>query len=260
MKIPYYAHGWSHTKAAYNDNAKSRCTGPVRVLANILEPLIWEKVLEVLSEPERAQAILAKAHALHSKQDKAADMEKLKSKIANVDAQLESLAEHLANMPRGVSPVAIYAQMKKMEESKELLRQEILELEAADEDLALPVDLGTYLAFSQALKNGLHKLGESAKADIIQHMVSKVEILPDAICIHFRVGKSDVRVPEFGSLGSNENKNATSHGSLSLASGDPAQNKNMTFYKYRGSTTLRNGDPNGNRTRVTAVKGQCPNR
>ena len=114
--------------------------------------------------------------------------------------------------------------------------------QASSTSLALPVDLGTYLAFSQALKNGLHKLGVRSKADIIQHMVSKVEILPDAICIHFRVGKSDVRVPEFGNLGSNENKNPTSHGSLSLASEDATQNKKMIFTKYRGSTTLLDGD------------------
>jgi hypothetical protein len=66
LKIPYYAHGWTTVRAAVNDDAKHRCTGPERILANIVEPLVWEKVVNLLSDPFRAKRIVDEAKRLYA--------------------------------------------------------------------------------------------------------------------------------------------------------------------------------------------------
>jgi DNA invertase Pin-like site-specific DNA recombinase len=240
-KIPYYAHGWSLKKAAYSDKAKNPCAGPVRILASIVELLVWEKVLEVLHQPARARAILAKAHEAHSTNDTSAETAKLKAKLLNIDAQLEALAEHLASIPKGVSTAPIYAQMKKLEENKVLVRDQVNELDHLRDDSAIPVDLNTYLTFSQALKRGLQNLGDEAKAAIVRHMVAKVEILPESIGIHFKVGKTEIVLPpdEESPVACLSGENVLPFAHSDLAASE--KSKTPTFFKKWCSTTLLNG-------------------
>ena len=240
-KIPYYAHGWSQKKVAYNDKPRNPCAGPIRILANIVEPLVWEKVLHVLLQPARAKAILDRAHELHAKNDVSLDAARLKAKLGNVEAQLEALAEHLASIPKGVSPAPIFGQMKKLEENKALLREQVNELEQTRNDSAVPVDLQTYLAFSQALKSGIQKLGDDAKADIIRQMVSKVEVFPESICIHFKVGKTEIALPP-----DVENPGSGQDNVLPFRSFASEKSKTPTFFKNWCSTTILNGGGAGN--------------
>ena len=214
-----------------NDDAKHRCTGPERILANIVEPLVWEKVVNLLSDPFRAKRIVDEAKRLHGQKGRAQDLERLTSKIAQIDSQTEALAEHLANLPKGVSPTPIFNQMKKLEETKDMLRSELGAIERTLDESAMPVDLAGYEEFLAALKRGLNTVGEVAKAEIIQKVVSKVEIHPDSATIYYRVSKGETRPPEVAPLGEPK---ATSQ---SPEAGEGQKVATPTFFKNRGSTT-----------------------
>lgn len=231
LKIPYYAHGWTTVRAAVNDDAKHQCTGPERILANIAEPLVWEKVVNLLSDPFRAKRIVDEAKRLHGQKGRAQDLERLTSKISQIDSQTEALAEHLANIPKGVSPTPIFSQMKKLEETKDMLRSELGEIERTLDESAMPTDLAGYEEFLAALKRGLNTVGEAAKAEIIQKVVSKVEIHPDSATIYYRVSKGETRPPEVAPLGEPK---ATS---LCPEAGEGQKVETPTFFKNRGSTT-----------------------
>jgi hypothetical protein len=140
--------------------------------------------------------------------------------------------------------------MKKLEETKEMLRAELGEIERTLEESAMPVDLAGYGEFLAALKRGLNTVGEVAKAEIIQKLVSKVEVHPDSITVFYRVSKGETRPPEVTPLGEPK---ATS---LSPEAGESQKVETPTFFKNRGSTTCFFGGAGGNRTRVHTRVGK----
>jgi DNA invertase Pin-like site-specific DNA recombinase len=237
LKIPYYAHGWTAVRAELNDDAKHQCTGPVRVLANIIEPLVWEKVVGLLSDPLRAKRIVDEAKRLHGQIDREQDLDRLTSKITQIDSQTEALAEHLAGIPKGVSPTPIFNQLKKLEETKDMLRAELGQIERSLDDRTMPVDLAGYEEFLAALKRGLNTVGEGAKADIIKKVVSKVEVHLDSATIYYRVSKGETLPLEVAPLGEPK---ATSQ---FPAPGKGRNEETPTFFKNRGSTTCLFGGP-----------------
>lgn len=242
MKVPYYAHGWTQRKDGCHPAKKWACTGPMRVLANIIEPLVWEKVVGVLSIPAHATRIVEEAQRLHGQQGRSNELERVTAKLKDVDAQTEALAEHLAKIPKDVSPTPIFDQMRKLEATKDALRSELNEIERANDESVMPADLASYKDFLAGLRKGLHAIDEAAKADIIRKMVSKVEIHPDAITIYFKIGKGDISPAEAIPLGE---PNITS---LRPQGEEPQKAKTPTFFKNRGSTTCFNGGGKGSRT------------
>ncbi len=248
LKIPYYAHGWTTTRASVNGDAKHQCTGPIRILANIIEPFVWDKVVHLLGDPFRAKRIVDEAKRLHGHNGRAEDFERLKAKIVNIDSQTEALAEHLSQIPKGVSPTPIFNQMRKLEETKETLRGELGEIERALEESAMPVDLASYEEFLAALKRGLNTIGEGAKAEIIQKLVSKVEIHPDSATVFYRVSKGETRPPEVAPLGEPKATSPSPEG------GEGQKVETPTFFKNWGSTTCFFGGGGGTVTLVCKCK------
>lgn len=240
LKIPYYAHGWSARKATLNPEAASCCTGPVRILSRIVEPLVWNKVLDVLTEPERARKIVAAAQRLHLEAHGPNNVEQLKARLIGLDAQLEALAEHLTQIPKGVAPAPIFSQMKKLEETKETFRQELEEREKTADDRLIPVELASYESFVAALRSGFERLGDDAKANIVQKLIAKVEIHPEAVTIHYRTSKHDFAHSGDSLLG--EPVPTTPAAKAALR---PKTERTPIPERNWGSTTLTNGGPGG---------------
>ena len=117
-KIPYYEHSWS-TKRQACLNKKVFACNPNRVLSKKIEQFVWQRIEELLSQPEMAKSLIEQAKKEHESQSHVTEMDRLRNKIRGVEEQIEALAEHLTKIPKGVSPTPIFTQMQKLEATKE---------------------------------------------------------------------------------------------------------------------------------------------
>jgi site-specific DNA recombinase len=116
-KIAYYEHGWATKRNACLNKEFFKCE-PNRVLAKRLEPAVWEKIVELLQNPQMAQKLLENAKKDHESKGASQQRDKLRVKVRSIEAQIEALVEHLAKVPKDISPAPIYAQMQKLESLK----------------------------------------------------------------------------------------------------------------------------------------------
>jgi hypothetical protein len=123
-KIAYYEHAWATRRQACL-NQKIFDHEPRRVLAKILEPKVWDRVAALLSDPSYSQILIDSALATFKNENRAQDTDRLRSKIRGIDDQIQALAEHLAKIPKGLSPTPIFAQMKKLEALKKAGQEEL---------------------------------------------------------------------------------------------------------------------------------------
>ena len=192
-KVPYYEHGWATRRQGCLLKKTFSCM-PFRVPAKKLEPLVWEKVFGLLTSETIARDIVERAKVIQEERSKNSEQDRAKARIQSYTTQLEILAERLAQLPKTVSPVPVFKQMEKIE----LLKQKEQDRLARSTDSASidsPVDLATYREFLVQLGRG-DCASETARAQIVQKLIQKVEILPEGLRIHFYAGESRIDLSE----------------------------------------------------------------
>jgi site-specific DNA recombinase len=188
--IPYYEHAWLTKKQSCLNKKVFECK-PNRVLCKLIEPAVWNEVIKVISGQMLAKSIVDEAHRYHRDHNHVPEQERLQSKVAGIDGQIEALAEHLANIPKGISPGPIFSQMQKLEAIKKQVEGQRRELEESGEISEMPVELKTYQAFMLALSMRLeHQSDAIFKQKVIQRLIHKIELLPDGLKIHWFAGDS----------------------------------------------------------------------
>jgi site-specific DNA recombinase len=187
--IPYYEHSWLTKKQCYLNKKIFECK-PNRVLAKLIEPKVWAEVVNMISQPKLAKSVIDEASLYHREHSHLPEKEKLQSKIVGVDKQLEALAEHLAKIPKNVSPTHIFRQMEKLEDLKRENENTLSAFEENGESQEMPVALKTYQAFLEAIEASLLIQDDSTfKQKIVEKLIHKVELLPNGLKIHWYSGE-----------------------------------------------------------------------
>ena len=143
-KIPYYEHGWLTRKNGSLLKKAFDCK-PYRVQAKLLEPLVWEKIEELLSTPEVAQELLNDAKLRWQDSGERHDFDRSKARIADLKQQLEILAERLGSFPKHLSPDPIYTQMAKLQDQLKEENERKQNLESKITHREEPIQLQAYL-------------------------------------------------------------------------------------------------------------------
>ena len=125
-KIPYYEHSWVLKKNAYVEE-RAFCTNPRRIHAKIIEGEVWKKVSALLSDSHFADRLLKKAQNDQSEDSSLNTEKELKTFLSNIKNKLETLAEHLTQIPKGLSPDPIFKQMQKIEGQKKIIEDQLAE-------------------------------------------------------------------------------------------------------------------------------------
>lgn len=191
-KIPYYEHSWATKKQSFLNKKVFACE-PHRILASRIEPQVWDKVSELLANPEVAKRIITKAHQQHSENPTLKDQEQISNRIHGISEQIEALAEHLGKIPKGVSPDPIYAQMQKLNDKKEEEETKLAEVRASGAVNEVPFGLMDYVDFCKAVNMIVGKNKETEiKNQILRRLIHKVEITPNTFKIHYFVGEDSL--------------------------------------------------------------------
>jgi site-specific DNA recombinase len=189
-KIPYYEHGWATKRQAYLNKKIFKCEPP-RIQAKKLEPLVWEEITKLLTDPDFSKSLIDEAQKIHEETNHVPEADKLRNKICGIEEQIEALAEHLSKIPKGVSPTPVFNQMQKLESVKQESQRDLEAMARLGYTKDEPAPFKDYQAYLTAVRNLLSFAdAPDLRAKITQRLVQKVEILPTSFRIHFYVGKS----------------------------------------------------------------------
>ena len=191
-KIAYYEHGWLTKKNGCLLKPAYKCD-PYRIQSKVIEPLVWEKIEDLLKNPKVAEKIIASAKKQFEKRSNSKDLERAKTRVYELGHQLDALAERLSELPKSVSATTIYKQMERIQELKdeEEKRLESLRQNAGDDQL--PLDFKTYENFIKRI-NSLRLQTETkfSQARIIRSLVHRIEISKDSFKIFFLTTKDHI--------------------------------------------------------------------
>jgi len=158
--------------------------------AKKLEPLVWAEIERVLTSPKMAEGLIATMRATHMERTQSSEIKKRSEKVRQLDQQMEVLAERLAQLPKAISPFAIFKQMERLEEFKKIEEDRISGLRALEVISDPPATLESY----KELLIGLRFIAENpqshiTKDRIVRALIERVEVTPDGFKLHFYLGK-----------------------------------------------------------------------
>ena len=193
-KVGYYEHA-SNTVPGAHVPALQRTCNPVRVQAKLLEPALWNEIINLFSEEKFAQELLASARRAHQLNPGSKEAEKYNHVTFNVDRQLEVLAERLSSLPQSISPTPIYKQMEKLEEKKREAQSKLAEMQSSGFVKDEPCELQDFQRFLKAISEILRRDDNlKVRQKVIRYLVHKINVLPDGFEVHFKVGESYVKI------------------------------------------------------------------
>jgi site-specific DNA recombinase len=186
-KIPYYEHGWAVKKQASLNKKIFNCT-PTRFPARIVEPIVWQEIVKLLSNETYGVALIEQANLAHKKNSKVTEVDRLRNKIKGVDDQLGALAEHLSKIPTGISPAPIFTQMQSLTTLKMGLQKDFERLQVSGDFCDKPASLKDYQSYIKVLCTVLHDIAlPEEKAALIRALVHRIEVFPDRVKVKFLV-------------------------------------------------------------------------
>ena len=163
---------------------------PSRVLAAKIEGEVWRQVLALFEDPNLAKSIIEEAQKIHETRNRTHEAQRLKSKIRGIEEQVDALAEHLAKIPKSLSPAPIFAQMERLEQLKAQTQSALDEILRSPFTSEIPAQLTDYSALLGSLRGMLSEgAADELRPKIVQRLVHKVEVLPEGYRIHYHVAK-----------------------------------------------------------------------
>jgi len=101
----------------------------------------------------------------------------LRSKIRGIEEQIEVLAEHLAKIPKGLSPTPIFSQMEKLEVLKKTAAEELDDILRSGVRSEPPTALRDYQTYLAQIRQ-LLSISDSPElpTKIIQRLVHRIEV------------------------------------------------------------------------------------
>lgn len=242
-KIAYYEHAWCLKAQAHLKNKTAPCDHP-RMLARLIEPIVWDETRRFLTQPQMLKELMKETKVLQSKNQKGSELESLKYKIHSLNSQLEALTDRLSQLPKSVSATPIFKQMEKFEETKAIYqsRLELAKAQSGQQDL--PVATDDLNEFKKSIMQ-LLKLQDDPeiRTKLIAKVVHRVDVTKDGVEIQFHIGSSHYS-QELALMGSSRSLIPKSEEKREAT---PPQPK---FFSEKGSRSLQNGGGAGSRTRV----------
>ncbi len=217
-KVGYYEHGWAQRRQAYLNKKIFECR-PHRVLAKRLEPVVWQDIHSLLSNVTEAKGMAKLAQECQSKRDDGNEVASFANQIRDVEIQLEALAEHLAQIPKGVSPQPVFSQMEKMQAKKTELQEKRSDAERRGGLGDAPVNAAEYWDYLSAVRTSLDCGGEEAvaKTKAARKLIHRILVYPTEIKLEYKVGRTTLGIVRSNKTA--EEKNITNFGSTRLQFG-----------------------------------------
>lgn len=189
-KIAYYDHSWQQKQNATQEKAPPLCTSHRRILANRIEPRIWNDVKAFLVDEQLAKTLLAKAKAKKPKDEAAERRIRTQAQIDKAARQIEALAERIADLPKGLDARPFYSQMEKLQGQQKQLAADLEAIVSTQEPNDQLVSCESLKAFTESFRALLEKGDQNpeVQAAIIRKVVHKIEVLPDGYEIFYHAG------------------------------------------------------------------------
>lgn len=224
-RVFYYEHGWATKRNAGLSKKLLNCE-PKRVLANKIEPLVWQEVSKFLTSPKMLEE-MRKEIEIKSKGDEGLkERERLKAKISGMNSQLDSLTERLSMLPKALSPISFFKQMEKIELMKQELEGRLLESNrTAFSSVKRIVHTETFERFSDHWKRFLSGANDEMKKKIIHKFIRRIEVGKNEITIQWLIDEDHYKTE------------------LALTANSPTSGKNQKMSGVAGSYSLINGTP-----------------
>lgn len=224
-RVFYYEHGWA-TKRNAGLSKKLLTCEPKRVLANKIEPLVWDEVTKFLTSSKMLEEMRNEIEARNKNDEGIKEKSRLKAKISGLNSQLDALTERLSMLPKAVSPAPFFKQMEKIELLKVEMEEKLLNENKATSDSSQRfVKPDTLERFSDHWKRFLANANEEMQKKIIHKFVRKIEIGKNEITIHWLVDEDHYQTE------------------LALTANSPLSGKNQKMFGVTGSYSLINGAP-----------------
>lgn len=116
-KVGYYEHSWATKRDATLSKKLFHCE-PHRVPAKKLEPFVFEKIAELMTDEAFTRKVFSKVRSHFEANPERVEIERLRSKIMGVSSQIEALSERLSELPKEVSAAPIYRQLERLQQVK----------------------------------------------------------------------------------------------------------------------------------------------
>lgn len=241
-KVGYYEHIWATKRDSTLTKKIFKCD-PHRVPSKKLDPFVFEKFSQFVSEPNLMKQVLEKVKAKHAENPLKKDSERLKAKIFGINSQMEALAERLSEIPKEVSAAPIYKQMEKLELTKKDYEEQLIKLKASGRSsLERIVDLEKFEDFAKLYRRFLTESSVQEKKQMLKKFIRQVEVGVDSVKIHWIVDKDHYKRELALKKASLAAEKAFEDSVLQSASSD------FYFFNDLSSNTLTNGGPDRDRT------------
>ncbi len=222
-RVFYYEHGWATKRNAGLSKNLLTCE-PKRVLANKIEPLIWDEVVKFLTSPKMLDQMRKEIEKKSEDDEGLRERDRIKSKISGLNSQLEALTERLSMLPKTVSPVSFFKQMEKIELLKKELEERLLGVDQKARVSAQRfVTAETFGNFAEVWKKYLVGATDEVKKKIIHKFVRKIEIGKNEVTIEWLVDEehyqTELALTANSSFSEVNRKNVLVCGSQSLING-----------------------------------------
>lgn len=222
-KVGYYEHAWATKRDSTLTKKIFRCE-PHRVPAKKLEPLVWQKLIALISKPEFMSDLLSRVRKHHEANPLRKEQERFKSKISGLTSQLDGLAERIAELPKEVSAAPLYKQMERLESLKKENEKALQDLMVGGRSINRIVGLDTFEGFAKQYRNFIKEASVTEQKQIVQKFIRKIEVGTETVKIHFIVDeehfKRELALKEAGSRSaSNASDCSLNYGSNTLTFG-----------------------------------------
>ncbi|NUN05769.1 MAG: hypothetical protein HUU57_08405 [Bdellovibrio sp.] len=190
-----------------------------------------------------ARELIQEANSAFEKGSPKKEVERLKASIYGYNSQLEGLAEHLGQLPKGVSPKPLFTQMEKIEAFKREAEEKIRTIEDSHHVLERPVGLSDFKSFLVSLR-AIFETTQSneIKSEIIKRVIAEIQIGPNFVRIHYLVGEPD----QISILGIKESMKAAlgDYHEAEMKKGHPMDDlSSVAPFERGGSNSLTYGAP-----------------
>lgn len=193
-KFGYYEHATSTAPGAHVPELEKLCN-PIRVPAKLLEPALWNEILNLFNDEKFANELLKSAKNAHRLNPGSKEVEKYNLVIFNVDRQLDIMAERFSSLPQSISPTPIYKQMEKLEEKKREAQTKLTKIQSTGLVKDEPCELQDFQKFLKTMSEILRKDDNlKVRQKIIRYLIHKINIIEDGFEAHFKVGETYVKV------------------------------------------------------------------
>lgn len=184
-KIAYYEHGQHLLRSA----DKNKCI-PYRVQAEVLEPVVWDKVTELIKSPGLAKKLFESLKEVKPEEGQEKIVLSLHAQLSLLKRKQAALSEHLSNLPADLHAGPIYEHLRvlqgRVEETEESLQEALRKKEVS----AKPAAFVDYVSFLEKVRELLRgKVESDIKAKIVRLLISQVKVQPSGVDIFFNLSE-----------------------------------------------------------------------